>query len=172
MTPTRPLQLVAAGGVAAVLGFTAADLFDKLAVRNLPVPWSSVLTVAALAVALAGWAWSFRRRLGDGRSPVDPFVAVRTAALAMAASRSGAVIAGLYAGIGGWYASDLSTPAARDRALTCVAGVVAAIALLVVALWLEKICRLPGDDDESDESSLPAGDPDGDWVHPRNSRNH
>ena len=169
MTPTRPLQLLAAGAVAAVLGVAAADVFDKLALRNLPVPWSSVLTVAALAVALAGWAWSFRRRLRDTRERVDPFVAVRTAALAMAASRSGAVIAGLYAGIGGWYAADLSTPAARERAIICAAGVLAAVALLAVALWLERICRLPGDDDESDESSLPAGDPDGDWVHPRNS---
>lgn len=89
MTPTRPSLLAAVAAISLVLGLALADLVDTLSGRMIPVPWSSAITVAAVAAALAGWAWSFRRRLaavGEGQPRVDPFVAVRTAALAMAAS--------------------------------------------------------------------------------------
>lgn len=166
MTPTRLSLLATLAGISVVLGMALADLFDQLSGRMLPVPWSSVVTMTVVALALLGWAWSFRRRLRAAEAPIDPFVAVRTAALAMAASRAGAIIAGLFAGIGLWYSFDLSIPLARERALLCVGGVVASLVLVLAALWLERICRLP--DDQDPPGGLPSAVPDdGDWVHPR-----
>lgn len=168
MTPTRPTVLAAVAAISLVLGLTSADVVDTVWGRSIPVPWSSAITVGAVAIALAGWALSFRRRLravGDGQPRVDPFVAVRTAALAMAASRTGAITAGLFGGIGLWYATDLSNAAARERAVICAVGVVASVALVLAALWLERICRLP-DDSDSPPGELAAPDDGGDWVHP------
>ncbi len=166
MTPTKPIVLGILAAIAAVLGLTMSDLADSLWSRSLPVPMSSAITVALVAIALLIWALIFRRRLRDDTRRVDPFTAVRTAALAMAASRAGSLIGGLFLGIGLWYAADLTTPLARERALICAVGVVAAVVLTAAALWLERLCRLPGDDEDERPGGL---DPDSgsDWVHPR-----
>ncbi|MCB0916333.1 MAG: DUF3180 domain-containing protein [Actinobacteria bacterium] len=168
MTPTRLPMLAVVAAIATTMGWAVADIVDNTAQRSIPVPWSSVITVGACAVVLAGWAWNLRRRIRFDAGPVDPFLAVRSAALAMAASRAGAVTAGGYAGIGLWFSADLGVPIARERALICAAGVVVSFALVAAAYWLEKICRLPGDDDESSPPA-PEGDSDADWVHPHQS---
>lgn len=171
MRPTRTSVLAVVGAIAVVLGAVVADLVDKMWGRSLPVPWSSALTMIALALVVAGWAWSFRRRLRNEHERVDPFVAVRTAALAMAASRAGAITAGLFAGVGLWYAADLASPAARERAVICAVGVVASLALVIAALWLERMCRLPeGDDDGAPGGPSGADDSGADWVHPHLTR--
>ena len=72
-------------------GWVLADVIDRVAGRSVPVPWTAPATLAILAVALVFWAVGMRRRLREKR--VDPFVAARTAALALAASRTG--VAGL-----------------------------------------------------------------------------
>lgn len=161
-------MLAAVAGIALVLGWVLADVFETLWQRTFPVPWSSVITVGACAVALAGWSWNLRRRFLLDPVPVDPFVAVRSAALAMAASRAGAVTTGLYAGIGIWFATDLSVPIARERALICAVGVVVSLALVAAAYWLERICRLPSDDEDSADEP-PPDDSSADWVHPHQS---
>ncbi|MFM2437306.1 MAG: hypothetical protein RLZ55_112 [Actinomycetota bacterium] len=152
MRPTRPSLLALLAVISGVLGVAVADLIDSLSGRTLPVPWSSVITVGALAIALFGWAWSFRRRLRSESDRVDPFVAVRTAALAMAASRTGAIIGGLYAGVGAWYVADLVPAASRERALACAIGLIMSLALIAAAVWLERLCRLPEEPDEAGSS--------------------
>lgn len=172
MTPMRPTRislLAAVAAIAAVMGIALADLVDTIWGRSLPVPWSAVLTIAAVAVALAGWTLSFRRRLKAAGREVDPFVAVRSAALAMAASRAGAITAGLFAGIGLWFGADPSTPVARERAVICAAGVLASLALVAAALWLEHICRITDDSDTGDGAPPVEAADGGDWVHPRTS---
>jgi lysylphosphatidylglycerol synthetase-like protein (DUF2156 family) len=154
--------------VASVLGLTGADLVDRLTGRMMPVPWSSAVTVVAVAAVLTGWTVWFRRKVRATGQRVDPFVAVRTAALAMAASRAGAIIAGLFGGIGLWYFADLSVPVAQERAVICAVGVIASIALVVAALWLERSCRLP-DEPDAPPGEFTRSDDGGDWVHPRTS---
>lgn len=168
MSPTSPKLLLTVAVVAFVLGIAVADLWSTATGRALPVPLSSAVTVAALAAVLVGWAEGLRRRLRSPQ-PVDPFIAVRSAALGMAASRAGSIIFGFFAGVGSWFATDLATPAAQQRALTCALGAFSAIALTVAGLWLERLCRLPGDpQEESPESD--ADDASGDWLHPRDTR--
>ena len=165
MTPTRLSLLATLAGISVVLGMALADLFDQLSGRMLPVPWSSVVTMTVVALALLGWAWSFRRRLRAAEAPIDPFVAVRTAALAMAASRGRNNRRTVRRHRPVVLVRPLD-PLARERALLCVGGVVASLVLVLAALWLERICRLP--DDQDPPGGLPSAVPDdGDWVHPR-----
>jgi ABC-type antimicrobial peptide transport system permease subunit len=156
--------LLTLGGVSAVAGWVLADMVDRLAGRSVPVPWTAPATLAILAVALVFWAVGMRRRLREGR--VDPFVATRTAALAMAASRTGAIATGVYTGFLVWFAGQWYIEAARGRGFASLAAVVAGLLVIVAALWLERICRIKGDNDDDDDGSTDT-DSAADWVHPR-----
>jgi high-affinity Fe2+/Pb2+ permease len=61
----------------------------------------------------------------------------------MAASRTGALVAGLYAGIGIGSAGAMGTPAGQATFWTSVVAAAGALALILIALWLESICRIP-----------------------------
>lgn len=156
--------LLTLGVVSAVAGWVVADLIDEIAGRTVPVPWTAPATLVVLALALGFWAFGMRRRLREGQ--VDPFVAARTAALAMAASRTGAIAAGVYTGFLIWFAGEWWMEAARARGIASGVAIVGALAMTAAALWLERICRIPGDGDDDDDGSSDA-DSSADWVHPR-----
>lgn len=171
MTTTRPTLLLILAGLAGVVGWATVDLFQSLVGRSLPVPWTAAATLALLAVALFIWALTIRPRIlrAKGTRPVSPFVAARTAALAMAASRTGALVAGFYAGIAVQLLSQLDNAVAQQRFINALAAVLAGFLLVLAALWLEHICRLPGDD-EPDKQSATVDESAGDWVLPSNPR--
>ena len=77
------------------------------------------------------------------RSPMDPLVAARSAAMAMAASRIGALVAGFYAGIAVGMAPHADTVSGAQIIWAAVAASVGAVGLVAAALWLEHLCRLP-----------------------------
>jgi len=167
--PTRlvPLVILAAIGLAG--GWVAVQLVERFAGRILSVPWAAAVGLVVLAVAVLIWALVSRPRLldtsHDGRSQrltpaalgssrptrpqrMNPLVAARTAALAMAASRTGAVIGGFYLGIALAIIPVISSPtgsATFSASLTCV---VACVILVVAAVWLESMCRLRDQDDD------------------------
>ncbi len=164
MTPTSARLLLTLGVVSAVAGWVVADMVDRIAGRSVPVPWTAPATLAILALALLFWAWGIRRRLREGR--VDPFVAARTAALAMAASRTGAIATGVYGGFLFWFAGQWWSEAARERGVTSLAAVVAGLSVMAAALWLERICRIKAGGEDDDDGSSDT-DSAADWVHPR-----
>lgn len=100
MTPTRPLLLVALAVLAGAIGFATVSLWETAFGRTLPVPLMASITLFLLAVAIFIWAILIRPRLlrKEGTKPISPFTAARTAALAMAASRTGALVVGFYLG--------------------------------------------------------------------------
>ncbi len=165
MTPTSLRLLVTIGVVSAVGGWVVADLVDRLAGRGMPVPWTAPATLAILALALFFWALGMRRRLREGQ--VDPFVAARTAALAMAASRTGAIATGVYAGFLVWFVGQWWIEASRARGVASAVAVVAGVLVVVAALWLERICRIKGDGSDDDDDGSADTDSSADWVHPR-----
>jgi hypothetical protein len=154
MEPTRVRLLVALAVLAAAVGWAAVKLVDAFANRTLPVPWTMAVAMAMLALALALWARGTRARLSGraGTKPMDPIVAARTAALALAGSRTGAIVAGFYVGVGIGLVPDWSVPTVRDRIITALVTVVCAVLVILAALWLERICRIPPDDAPSDAS--------------------
>jgi hypothetical protein len=152
VTPTRARLLVAILVISAAVGWGAATLVDAYADRSLPVPWTAALVMFLLALALALWARGTRARLAHapGTKPMDPLVAARSAALAMAASRTGAIVAGFYAGAAIAFAPSWDVSAARERIVIALVTVVGAGLVVAAALWLERVCRVPPDasDDE------------------------
>lgn len=150
MSPTKLRTLVILAVVAGAVGWAAVELVSGQSGRVIPVPWLAGVTMCLLALGLAFWTLLARPRLmrRPGARPMAPIIAARSAALAMAASRTGALVGGFYAGtaIGALpMRGSEAGSAAIARGLVAVIG---SVVLVVVALWLERLCRLPQDDDD------------------------
>lgn len=78
---------------------------------------------------------------------MPPLVAARTAALALAASRTGALIGGFYLGIALGLLGVRDTPTGSASLGAAVASVLACAVLVGAALWLEHLCRLRDGDE-------------------------
>lgn len=149
MSPTRLRVLAALGAIASALGWGAVTLVEGQSGRVIPVPWMAAATMWVLAFALLMWAVLSKPRLRrqDGARPMPPLVAARTAALAMAASRVGALVGGFYLGIGAGVLGLRTTEAGTQTLMSSLGAALGALALIIVALWLERLCRLPLDGD-------------------------
>ena len=146
-TPIRLLLLIAVIG--AVIGFALANVMNGQSGRALPVPYLAAVTLWLLALALFIWAYLAKPRLRriSGTVPLAPIVAARTAALAMAASRTGSLVAGFYLGLGLGTLPDIATPAGSSTMWASGGAMLGAVALVAAALWLEYLCRLPNEGD-------------------------
>ena len=145
MRPTRVRVLVALAAVAAAAGWGVLQVVTGQSGRVLPVPWLAAVTIWVLALAVTIWAALSRPRLQrkPGARPMPWLVAARTAALAMAASRTGALVAGFYLGVAlGCFPARI-TPAGADALWAAVVTTLGALGLVVAVLWLEWMCRLP-----------------------------
>jgi len=145
MRPTRTRLLVALAVIAAAAGWGVATLVDSYASRSLPVPWTAPIVMAVLAIAITLWARGTRARLAHrpGTRPMDPLLAARSAALALAGSRTGALVSGLYAGIALELAPGWDIAPVRERVIIAIATVVASGTTMAASLWLERVCRIP-----------------------------
>ncbi len=172
VTPTRPRILCVLAVLATAIGWSSVQLFESLFGRPIPVPWSAAATMAVLAAALFVWAIGILPRLKKkpGTRPLSPFIAARTAALAMAASRTGALVTGFYVGIAVALAGKFDNAVFRQRLWFALAAVAASILVVLAALWLEYICRLPGALDDHDKLDVaPEPEDTSGWVHPSTS---
>ena len=182
LEPTRPRLLAMLAVPATAFGWGLARVWETATGRLLPVPWTAAAALLVLALGLLLWAIGVRRRLADARRvdtapvtvgrlrPLDPLVAARTAALAMAASRTGALVGGFYLGVALAFAGAWASEPSRQRVLAAGAAVLGAVLVVAAALWLERICRLPGPPDGADGGGR--GTDDGSesrpaWGHPR-----
>ena len=156
MKPTRWVPLVAIAAIALAVGWVLVDLVERMAGRILGVPWLAAVGLWVLALGVLGWAALSRGRLGSaprsgpaavgtgasGDRRMPPLVAARTAALAMAASRTGALIGGFYLGIALGLIGVRDTPTGSASMTAALASVLACAVLVGAALWLETMCRL------------------------------
>lgn len=151
MGPTNPATLLVAGLASAAAGWLLLSFFYG---RMPPLPWLPLVTVAVLAVLEAFLAQNTRARIErrPGAPKVDPLAVARYAVLAKASSMAGAMFAGFSAGLLAWLALE-PTKAARDDVPAAVGGVVASLALVGAALWLERSCRVPKRPEDSDDDS-------------------
>ncbi|WFB08145.1 DUF3180 domain-containing protein [Streptomyces sp. LX-29] len=139
--------------VAGVISWAGARLWDS--VGTLPsVPVAAPIVLALIAVVLFATALSLRARLKaqrerrPGAKGVDPLVAARAVVFGHASALVSALVAGLYGGIGVFLLTDqLDVPARRDQAIYAGASVVAAAAVIAAAFFLERVCKLPEDED-------------------------
>ncbi|MEE1930363.1 DUF3180 domain-containing protein [Streptomyces sp. TRM 70351] len=155
MKQLRIRVLAGVFAVAGVLAWAASRLWNTLG--SLPaVPVLAPVVLAGIAAVLLATALSLRSRLTAQRErrpvtrPVEPMMAARAVLFGQASALVGALAAGTYGGAGLFLlTSDLFQVASRrEQALYAALSVVAGAALVAVALWLQRICRIPEDHEQ------------------------
>jgi hypothetical protein len=146
--------------VAGVLSWAGARLWNS--VGTLPsVPVAAPIVLALIAVVLLATALSLRARLRaqrerrPGAKGVDPLMAARAVVFGQASALVAALVAGMYGGTGVFLLELLDLPARRDQALYAAFSVVAGIGVIAAAMFLERVCKLPEDDDNHHSGAEP-----------------
>ncbi|HYZ69812.1 MAG TPA: DUF3180 domain-containing protein [Mycobacterium sp.] len=146
MGPTRKRDLTAATVLAAVVGY----MFVVLLYRYFPPidVWTG-LSLLAVAIAEAGWAFYVRAKInegeiGDARGWLHPLAVARSVLIAKASAWVGALVLGWWVAVLIYLLPRRSTlkVAGEDTAGAAVAAV-SALALVFAALWLQHCCKSP-----------------------------
>jgi hypothetical protein len=147
--------------VATVLSWAGARLWNS--VGTLPsVPLAAPVVLALIAVVLLSTALSLRARLKaqrerrPGAKGVDPLMAARAVVFGQASALVAALVAGMYGGTGIFLLESLDVPVRRDQAVYAGFSVLTGIAVIAAALFLERVCRLPEDDEHDGPGTAPA----------------
>ncbi|MCX4882625.1 MULTISPECIES: DUF3180 domain-containing protein [unclassified Streptomyces] len=147
--------------VAGILSWAGARLWNSIG--TLPsVPLAAPIVLALIAVVLLATAFSLRARLKAQRERrpeakgVDPMMAARAVVFGQASALVAALVAGMYGGTGVLLLELLDIPARRDQAIYAGFSVVAGIAVIVAAIFLERVCRLPDDDENNNGATTTA----------------
>lgn len=140
---------------AGVLSWGGARLWE--AFGTLPsVPLAAPVVLAVIAVILTATALSLRARLKaqrerrPGAKGVEPLMAARAVVFGQASALVAALVSGMYGGTGVYLLSSLDIPARLDQAIYAGFSVVAGIGVIAAAFFLERVCKLPEDDDEGE----------------------
>ncbi|MEV0979831.1 DUF3180 domain-containing protein [Streptomyces sp. NPDC049915] len=144
--------------VAGILSWAGARLWNS--VGTLPgVPLAAPIVLALIAVVLLATALSLRARLKAQRDRVpeakgvDPLMAARAVVFGQASALVAALVAGMYGGTGVLLLELLDIPARRDQAIYAGFSVVAGIGVIAAAIFLERVCKLPEDEDDNNQGA-------------------
>ncbi|GGT61874.1 hypothetical protein GCM10010256_18930 [Streptomyces coeruleorubidus] len=146
--------------VAGVLSWAGARLWNSIG--TLPsVPLAAPIVLALIAVVLLATALSIRARLKAQRERqpdakgVDPMMAARAVVFGQASALVAALVAGMYGGTGVFLLESLDNPARRDQAISAGFSVLAGIGVIAAAIFLERVCKLPEDDEHDGTGAAP-----------------
>ena len=144
--------------VAGILSWAGARLWNS--VGTLPgVPLAAPIVLALIAVVLLATALSLRARLKAQRDRVpdakgvDPLMAARAVVFGQASALVAALVSGMYGGTGVFLLELLDIPARRDQAIYAGFSVVAGIGVIAAAIFLERVCKLPEDEDDNNQGA-------------------
>jgi hypothetical protein len=152
MRTTRVTTLVATAAVAVAVGWSGARIAAGLSGSSPRVPRPAPFAMVFLAAVLIVGAMVMRRRVHRRREHtplVSPEMAVRLLVLAKASSLVGAAVTGAYLGLSIYHLGALSIPVRRTEALFAGFTALAGLTVIVCALWLERECRAPHDDERT-----------------------
>ncbi|AEV88954.1 hypothetical protein ACWT_7945 [Actinoplanes sp. SE50] len=151
LQPTSVSALVLAALVGAALGWLLLG-YNELFYRLTPLPWTGAIVLLALAVVEGYLAQNTSARIQrkPGAPRVDPLAVARYVALAKASSLVGSLTAGFSAGILIWLVTQ-PTDSAKSDLPTVATTLIAGVALIGAALWLERSCRVPDGPDRDDD---------------------
>jgi uncharacterized protein DUF3180 len=143
---------------AGVLSWGGARLWE--AFGTLPsVPLAAPIVLVVIAVILTATALSLRARLRaqrerrPGAKGVEPLMAARAVVFGQASALVAALVSGMYGGTGVYLLSSLDIPARRDQAIYAGFSVLAGIGVIAAAFFLERVCKLPEDDDKGESAA-------------------
>ncbi|MCX4959008.1 DUF3180 domain-containing protein [Streptomyces virginiae] len=153
MKQLRPAVLAGIFVVAGILSWAGARLWN--AYGTLPgVPLAAPIVLGVIAAVLLATALSMRARLKaqrerrPGAKGVEPLMAARAVVFGQASALVAALVAGMYGGVGVFLLTDaLDVPARRDQAWYAGFSVLAGVAVIAAALFLEHVLKLPEDED-------------------------
>ena len=152
MSPTRLRDVVLAVAGITVLSYLAVHALYRYFP---PVTAFTGMSLLAVAAVEAGWGWSVRTRIREGRiglggGRLNPLTVARSVAVAKASVWVGALALGWWLGVLIYLFPQRSAlrVAASDTPGVLIAALSAG-ALIVAALWLQHCCRSP--DEPSDE---------------------
>jgi phosphatidylglycerophosphate synthase len=144
-------MLVGLFALALVIAWSAAHLWDTLG--TLPgVPVAAPIVLALIAAALLATGLSLRSRLRaqrerrPGAKGVDPLAAARALVFAQASALVAALVGGMYGGTCVYlimYKLDMEPR--QDQAIYAGLASLAGAAVVVAAVFLERVCKLPED---------------------------
>ncbi|HIW63524.1 MAG TPA: DUF3180 domain-containing protein [Candidatus Stackebrandtia excrementipullorum] len=146
-----------------VAGLATAALMLILATRYYEyfptMSWFTPVLLIAVAVLLVYLARHTKSRIErkPGYDPVEPLLFARFAALAKACAVGGAVMAGAYGGLLVYTTAQRRLAAAAADLPVVAFGMGVCLVLVAAAMWLEHSCRIPPEDEESDERSTGDG---------------
>ena len=149
---TKVGSLILLAVLSAAVGWSVANLWPTFFGQGMPVSIGSAIAMILVFITLLLWTLMTRARLKPGApmNRLHPIVAARSAALAMAASRVGSLALGFYAGVLlANLAADYSS-AGADRIQISAVTATASLLTAIVALWLERICRVKEPPSNSD----------------------
>ncbi|WP_454792516.1 DUF3180 domain-containing protein [Mycolicibacterium lutetiense] len=156
MGPTRKRDLAGAVVVVAIVGYLLVGVlyrwFPPLTV------WTG-LSLLAVAIAEAGWAFYVRAKIndgqiGDGGGRLHPLTVARSVVIAKASAWVGAIVAGWWIGVlvyllprrGDLRVAGEDTPGA-------VVAAISALALIVAAVWLQHCCKSPEEPSDNGDTA-------------------
>lgn len=151
MRTLRIRTLAGLFALALVIAWSAAHLWDT--VGTLPgVPVAAPIVLALIAAALLATGLSLRSRLRaqrerrPGAKGVDPLAAARALVFAQASALVAALVAGMYGGTCVYlimYKLDMEPR--QDQAVYSGLAFLAGAVVVVAAVFLERVCKLPED---------------------------
>ncbi len=146
-------MLVGTFVVAGVLAWAGSRLWDAFGTLP-PVPVAAPVVLALIAAILVATALSLRSRLKAQREResrargVDPMMAARAVVFGQASALAAALVAGVYGGVGVFLLTEaLGRGTRTEQAVYAGFAVLAGAAVVAAALWLERVCKLPEDDE-------------------------
>jgi hypothetical protein len=142
MRQTKVSHLVVIFAVLGAIGWAITVILQGQSGRSLPVPGLAAAAMWIFGISFALWTYFAKPRLHrqPGQKPFPPLAAARIAVLAMAASRTGAVIGGVYLGVALASISNSSTPAGWSAMIAAFLAATGSVLVVVSALWLESMC--------------------------------
>jgi len=151
VTPTRRRDLVIAAVVLTLLGYVVTSrLFGAFP----PIRILTGVSLLAVAVAVAGWAFYVRSKIGDGKIGVGPgrlhpLAVARAVMIAKASAWVGALALGWWLGVSAFFIPKRGAlRVAADGSTGAAVAAASALALVVAALWLEHCCKSPEEPSE------------------------
>ena len=152
---TSAVALAVATLVGALIGGLVPAVSEQLVGTAPTVRWTAVGALAFLATVLGGLAWTTWRTLHRSRLRIESTRAVNLLVLGKASALAGAFVAGGYLAFALTYAGQSDLALLRERLIRGIAAAIAAAAVCIGGLLLERACRVPGGDDDEEDGADP-----------------
>ncbi|MGX1162819.1 uncharacterized protein DUF3180 [Arthrobacter sp. SLBN-100] len=166
MKPLNPLGLMLIGVILAVAGWSATVVTSRYGMATPVLPATALATMGVivaitliLGIRILRWRNSNKPNSTSKKTVLDPLLAARTLVLAQACAYAGTVLLGWHVGI---FLDQLRIWSLRsNQGITWLALAMAGggLVMIVVGLLVERFCRIPPEDGDTNSADGKPGRP-------------